>query len=377
MKRKIYYNADPTPSPECQKLIDAYNKTCENYNDKVKEYKDKVEKNVKDCKKDIIKWEAEKKNLEKEIKNIQAAFEAVALKFAKAMPKTEKFKTMVNPPFNVRFYRGYFNEPSKTVSGTTIVGKALNDRSKGILEQANCYITYTYTINKNGTKNYILRLPIPEGGKNPEKYFNPANAAKAIAVIVELRHINGELPNTDAGKTLKNTNRFLSEPKLMALGFVNDIVDAVEKGPDGNFIIDTNGNPIVAKRGHNGLITYLKDPVTGKPYTIDSGGFKLIREFAEDFINDKDSQKVIKDLKSKVDKDARVKTLDGLIEECKSYIKNELENGIPINERRKEEKNQIDGFIKNFKETLDNRMEKIKKEGCKVPTKCVEPKLIR
>jgi hypothetical protein len=362
MKRKIYYNADPTPSPECQKLIDAYNKTCENYNDKVKEYKKMVKDNIDKCEKDIVEWEKEKKNLEKEIKNIQAAFDAVALKFANAMPKTQKFKDMIN--MGVKFYRGNFNQ---NVNGVQGVGMNLNDNSPGIIEQANCYINYTYTTNRNGTKNYRLGNPVPQD-------FSPANAAKAIAVIVNLRHRNADLPRNDAGNRQRNTNRFLSEPELQKLGFVNDVVTAVLKGPDGNFVIE-NGEPVVRKRNHNGKLSILKDE--NGNYLVDAGGFKLIREFAEDFINDKDSQQVIKDLKSKVDKDARLKTLDGLIAECKSYIKNELKNGIPINFRRKVEKNEIDRFIKNFKETLDNRMEKIKKEGCTAPTKCVEPTLIR
>ena len=368
MKRKIYNADNPTPSPECPKLIDSYNETCKNYNDKVKEYKNKVKNNVKDCKENIIKWEDEKKNLQKKINDIQKAFDAAALEFATNMQYTQKFKEMTNKSNNVRFFNGYFDKPSPSFNNVQIVGKPLNDKSPGILEQANCYINYIYTSDRFGKKIYQLKPP-------REIAYSSSNAAKAIAVLVDLRQTNGQLPKTDAGNEQGDKNRFQSETKLMEFGFVNDIVKDVKRGPDGNFILEINGDPIVKEREHNGRQVLGKKP-DGTPYFIvDNGGFKLIREFTNDFVNSKKyggNNGVIEKLKQIPGIKQEIEKLDGNIEECNSYIKDD-----PNNNRRIEEKRIIENFIKDFKEALNNKMKAIKDKGCTAPKKCDEPKLIR
>lgn len=138
MKRKIYNADNPTPNPECPKLIDSYNQTCKNYNDKVKEYKNDVKKNEDECKADIKKWEVEKKTINKEIKDIEARFNTAALKFANGMPNTDKFKRMVKG--GVKFLYGGIN---------------LVDVQKNVIDNVNCYLD-AYRL-PNG--NIIVRQP--------------------------------------------------------------------------------------------------------------------------------------------------------------------------------------------------------------------------
>jgi len=341
MKRKIY-NVDPTPSPECAKIIKEYEATCKEYNDSVKEAKDAWKKNEDTCKSDIKKWEAEKKTINKEIKDIETKFNAAALKFAKGMPNTDKFKRMVKA--GVRFLYG-----------------GINLVELGVVDNVNCYLD-AYRLS-NG--NIIIRNP-PRSSD-----FSPENAAKAFALLVDLRQKNADEPNDDK----RRFNRFFSEPELQKLGFVNDIVVNIERNNAGFPVLDSSGKPKPTRRNHNGVIYTLKDQ-NGNYITEASGGFKLIREFTEDFIAA--NSEIVKERQTIIGKKDRLKELDKLIVECQSYLDNKKDkNGKPINLQRQTEKEILDSNVKFFKGKLDRQMKNIKDKGCTAPKKCDEPTLIR
>lgn len=151
-------------------------------------------------------------------------------------------------------------------------------------------------------------------------------------MLVDLKQKNADEPNDDK----RRFNRFFSEPDLQKLGFVNDIVTIIERNKAGFPVLDISGKPKPINRNHNGNIYTLKDQ-NGNNITEAAGGFKLIREFTEDFIME--NGEIVKERKTIIDKKDRLKELDKLIVECQSYLDNKKDkNGIPINFRRKYEK---------------------------------------
>ena len=380
MKRKIYYNVDPTPSPECPKLIDSYNETCKEHNDYVELVKKRVKKDEDECKENIKKWKEERKELEDKNANALKKFNDKLSEFAKDIPKLDIYKEST-VRLHQKFYAGYTPDKdknnnnkdfqSRTALWQDPVTRKVWNRTyitttavdKSVEPNANCYMIYSYVYTDN---KYILpRLEVPPSVTE----FNSKKAGEAIKKIIDIEDkIKDVWTDPTRAKEL-----FFHQQDLHQLGFVNDVVEDVLRDNNKNIIIDKfTGKPTPTKRWHNG--DYILIPGTTPPYKpvkVYAGGFKIIRDCKSLFVTNNPA--IVKNYLNIDDNKEAIKKLREKIEECQSYVDNiKDKKGNPLNERRLKDKNNLDDRFKEKEKLLKDKMKEIKDKNCTAPTKCVQ-----